>query len=86
MAGLKSVTDKVIVVKKINGFYETRDGKNDIPKRQLILLNGDSTFQPTCTEDVLNKVEEWKEYRFVIDNDFANRKHRIVDVLFEDKK
>ena len=86
MAGLKSVTDKVLVVKKINDFYETRDGKNDIPKRQLILLAKDSTYQPTCTEEVLTKVEEFKEYRFIIENDFVNRKQKIVGVLFEDKK
>lgn len=86
MAGLKSVTGNYIVGKKIDSFYESKDGKEPIPKRQLILLSEDGAFQVTCTEEVLKQVEEYKQYSFVVDNDVANRKTKLVGVLFEDKK
>lgn len=86
MAGLKSVTNKHLVVKKIVGFWGKADDKNPIPKRQLILLGTDDTFTLNCTDDVSKKVEEFKEYKFVVENDVINKKVKIVDVLVEEKK
>lgn len=86
MAGLRSVTNKLLVVKKIVGVWGKEDDKNPIPKRQLILLTEDGAHTLNCTDDVTKKVEEFKEYRFVIDNDVASKKVKIVDVLLDDKK
>lgn len=86
MAGLRSVTDKYIVVKKINGFWGDVGAPNPIPKRQLILITADNAFTLTCTEEVLKRVEEYSSYRFVIDNDITQKRVKIVDVLLEDKK
>lgn len=86
MAGLRSLTNKVLVVKKIVGFWGKADDKNPIPKRQLILLTDDDTYTLNCTDDVSKKVEEFKEYKFVVENDVINKKIKIVDVLVEDKK
>lgn len=87
MNGLRSVTDYVIVGKKINTFWGTpQDGKELIPKRQLVLLTEDGAETINCTLDVLESVEEFKTYKFVLCNEVANKKVKIVDVLVEDKK
>lgn len=86
MAGLRSVTNNYIVGKKIVGIWGNPEDPNPIPKRQLILLSEDGAFTVTCVEAVIEKVEEFKTYRFVLDNDIAYKKTKIVDVLVEDKK
>lgn len=86
MAGLRSLTNKTMVVKKIVGVWGKADDPNSIPKRQLILLTDEGAHTLNCTDEVSKKVEEFKEYRFVIDNDVAGKKVKIVDVLLEDKK
>ena len=87
MAGLRSVTNKLVVAKKIIGNWGTpREGQQPIPKRQLVLVTDDGAETVTCTEDVLNKVEVYKEYRFIIDNNVSEKKVKIVDVLLDDKK
>ncbi len=86
MAGLRSLTNKTMVVKIIVSVWGKADDPNPIPKRQLILLTDDGAHTVNCTDDVCKKVEEFKEYRFVVDNDVAGKKVKIVDVLLEDKK
>lgn len=87
MAGLRSVTGKHIVGKKIIGNWgEPKPNEKPIPKRQLVLITDDGAETVNCTEDVLNKVEVFKEYRFVLDNNVSDKKVKIVDVLVEDKK
>lgn len=87
MAGLRSVTNKVTVGKKINSFWgEFKEGEKPIPKRQLVLLTDDGAEIVNCTDDVLKKVKEFESYRFILDNDVANKRVKIVDVLVEDKK
>ena len=86
MAGLRSLTNKVIVAKKIVGIWGKADEPNPIPKRQLILITDEGAHTVNCTDDVLKKVQEYKEYQFIIDNDVASKKVKIVDVLLDDKK
>ena len=86
MKGLRSFTEKVIVGKKIDSFWgEPQEGQTPIPKRQLVLLTEDGAHTVSCVEEVLKKVEEFKPYRFVLDNDVASKKVKIVDVLLDNK-
>lgn len=87
MAGLRSVTNKLVVAKKIIGNWGTpKEGQQPIPKRQLVLVTDDGAETVNCTEEVLNKVEVYKEYRFVVDNNCSEKKTKLVDVLFEEKE
>ena len=85
MNGLRSVTGNVIVGKKIDSFWGTpQEGKELIPKRQLVLLTEDGAETVNCTKEILDLVKEFETYRFVLCNETANKKLKIVDIVLEE--
>lgn len=78
MAKIQNVT-KLVVIKKIANSWE-KDGKAG-KSFKLIVLQGDNSETLSCTEDVLNSVEEFKEYHFVTDYNTDYKSLRIVGVI-----
>lgn len=82
MAKIQNVT-KLVVIKKISNSWE-KDGKSG-KNFKLIVLQGDNSETFSCTEDVLNSVEEFKEYDFVTVYNKDYESFRIVG-LIDNKK
>lgn len=82
MAKIQNVT-KLVVIKKIANSWE-KDGKSG-KSFKLIVLQGDNSETLSCTEEVLNLVEEYKEYHFVTDYNTDYKSLRIVGLIDNNK-